>query len=55
MWITEIDGQAAGLLQCPLHTDYPRHEASVGIPDAVRIDYLLGGAHYGQKAVACRR
>lgn len=48
MWIAEIDGQAGGLLQCYLHTDYPQHDASVGIPAAVGIDYLVGGAHRGQ-------
>lgn len=48
MWITEIHGQAGGLLQCYLHADYPQHDASVGIAAAVGIDYLLGGAHRGQ-------
>lgn len=48
MWITEIHGQAGGLLQCYLHADYPQHDASVGIAAAVGIDYLLGGAHCGQ-------
>ena len=48
MWIAEIDGRPGGLLQCYLHTDYPEHDASVGISAAVGIDYLLGGTHRGQ-------
>lgn len=48
MWIAEIDGHAGGLLQCYLHADYPQHDAIVGIPAAVGIDYLLSGAHRGQ-------
>lgn len=48
MWIAEIDDQVGGLLQCYLHAHYPLHDASIGIPAAVGIDYLLGGAHRGQ-------
>ncbi len=42
MWIVEIDSRPAGLAQHYRHDDYPEHDAAVGIPDAVGIDYLLG-------------
>ena len=48
MWIAEIDGEPAGLLQCYRHADYPDHDAAIGIGRAVGIDYLLGGAHRGR-------
>jgi len=48
MWIAEVDGEPAGLLQHYRHTDYSEHDASVGVPNAVGIDYLLGGRHRGR-------
>lgn len=48
MWIVEIDNEAAGLFQCYLHVDYSEQDACVAIPDAVGIDYLIGGAHRGR-------
>lgn len=48
MWIVEIEGLPAGLLQCYHHVDYPEHDERVGIPDAVGIDYLIGDAHRGR-------
>lgn len=48
MWIGEVDGEAAALLQSYLHSDYPQHDARVGVPDAVGIDYLVGGRHRGR-------
>lgn len=41
MWVAMIDGVAGGLLQCYRHADYADHDASVGLPEAVGIDYLL--------------
>ena len=48
MWIVEIDRSDAGLLQSYRHVDHPEHDAAVGIPRAVGIDYLLGAAHRGR-------
>lgn len=48
MWIVEVDGVRAGLLQSYWHRDYPAHDASLGIADAVGIDYLIGGSHRGR-------
>lgn len=57
MWIIEIDGRSAGLAQHYKHEDYyPDHDAAVGIPDAVGIDYLLAadfaGRGLGPRALA---
>ena len=49
MWIAEIDGAAAGLLQSYLHTDHSEHDTAVGLLDAVGIDYLLGASHRGRR------
>jgi RimJ/RimL family protein N-acetyltransferase/catechol 2,3-dioxygenase-like lactoylglutathione lyase family enzyme len=48
MWIAEVDGEPAGLLQHYRHTDYSAHDAAVGVPNAVGIDYLLGARHRGR-------
>ena len=48
MWIAQVDGDSAGLLQDYRHTDHSAHDAAVGVPDAVGIDYLLGGRHRGR-------
>ncbi len=48
MWILEIDGEPAGLFQHYLHRDYPAHDAAVGIPNAVGIDYLLSDPYRGR-------
>ncbi|MEO1055444.1 MAG: GNAT family N-acetyltransferase [Actinomycetota bacterium] len=48
MWIVEINGEPAGLFQCYRHDDYNETDAAVGVPDAVGIDYLIGGAHRGR-------
>ncbi len=48
MWIAEVDGDRAGLLQHYRHSDYSAHDAAVGVPNAVGIDYLLGGPHRGR-------
>ncbi len=52
MWIVEIDGEPAGLLQHYRHVDYPAHDAVVGVPDAVGIDYLIGSQHRGRGLAA---
>lgn len=49
MWIAEIGGHAAGLFQCSLHVEYPQHDMSLGVPDAVGIDYLLEGAGFTRR------
>jgi len=48
MWVVEVDGRPAGLAQHYLHADHPAHDAAVGIPDAVGIDYLLDVDHAGR-------
>ncbi len=48
MWVIEVGGRPAGLAQHYLHADYPEHDAAVGIPHAVGIDYLLGADFAGQ-------
>ncbi len=48
MWIAEVDGEPAGLLQSYRHSDYNATDIAVGVPNAVGIDYLLGGAHRGR-------
>jgi RimJ/RimL family protein N-acetyltransferase len=48
MWIAEVDGDAAGMLQSYLHAEYSAHDVAVGVPNAVGIDYLLGGRHRGR-------
>ena len=48
MWIAEIDGADSGLLQSYLHVDYPEHDESVGLADAVGIDYLIASQHRGR-------
>lgn len=48
MWVAEVDGEPAGLLQCYRHGDHAEHDVAVGISRAVGIDYLLGPAHRGR-------
>ena len=48
MWIVEVEGVAAGLLQSYRHSDYPEHDTAVGVPDAAGIDYLLADSHRGR-------
>ncbi len=48
MWIVEVGGEAAGLAQHYLHADQPDHDRSVGIDDAVGIDYLLADGFAGR-------
>lgn len=48
MWIAEIDAGDVGLLQSYRHVDYPDHDASVAIADAVGIDYLITGRYRGR-------
>jgi len=48
MWIAEVDGDAAGLVQQYRHSDYSAHDAAVGVSNAVGIDYLLGSRHRGR-------
>jgi len=48
MWIADVDGEPAGMLQSYHHVDYPATGAAVGLPDAVGIDYLLGSRHRGR-------
>ena len=45
MWVAEGDGVAAVLFQCYRHRDYNDHDAAVGIPDAVGVDYLVNADH----------
>lgn len=47
MWILEVDGIAAGLLQSYRHVDHSLHDAAVGIAGAVGIDYLIGSTYRG--------
>lgn len=49
MFVVEVDGEPAGMLQCYRHRDHPVHDELVGVPDAVGIDYLLGAAHRGRR------
>ena len=46
LWVPEIDGHAAGMLQCYCH-DAALDEV-VGVPDAVGIDYLLAEPFRGR-------
>ena len=46
MWIPEIDGVPAGMLQCYAH-DAALDEV-VGVPDAVGIDYLIAAPFRGR-------
>ena len=48
MWIAEIDGESAALLQSYRHVDHPATDAVVGVADAVGIDYLIGADHRGR-------
>jgi aminoglycoside 6'-N-acetyltransferase len=48
MWIGEIAGADAGLLQNYMHAGYPDHDECVGIVGAVGIDYLIAGEHRGR-------
>jgi aminoglycoside 6'-N-acetyltransferase len=48
MWVVEVDGDSAGLIQSYRHFDYPDHDAAVGVADAVGIDYFLAGTHAGR-------
>jgi aminoglycoside 6'-N-acetyltransferase len=48
MWIVEVDGAPAGVLQSYRHRDYPEHDAAVGIADACGIDYFLSVAYTGR-------
>lgn len=48
MWIVEIDGVPAGLLQHYRHADHPDHEAAVGVDDAIGIDFLLSEEFAGR-------
>jgi RimJ/RimL family protein N-acetyltransferase len=48
MWIAEVDDEPAGLFQSYRHADHPEHDAAVGVPDAVGIDYLIGGLYRGR-------
>jgi RimJ/RimL family protein N-acetyltransferase/catechol 2,3-dioxygenase-like lactoylglutathione lyase family enzyme len=48
MWVAEVDGEPAGLLQSYRHDDYAEHDIAVGVPNAVGIDYLLGARHRGR-------
>ncbi|HUS42108.1 MAG TPA: GNAT family N-acetyltransferase [Ilumatobacteraceae bacterium] len=48
MWIADVDGEPAGLLQHYRHVDHSAHDAAVGVPNAVGIDYLLGSRHRGR-------
>ncbi|MGI9645793.1 MAG: GNAT family N-acetyltransferase [Ilumatobacteraceae bacterium] len=48
MWIVEVDAAPAGLAQSYRHVDHSDHDAAVGVPDAVGIDYLIGADHRGR-------
>jgi len=48
MWVVDVDGEPAGLLQHYRHADHPAHDAAVGIDDAVGIDFLLSSAFAGR-------
>ncbi len=48
MWVVEIEGEPAGLVQHYRHADHPEHEAAVGIELAVGIDFLLSAAFVGR-------
>lgn len=48
MWIGQIDGESAALLQSYAHSDYSAHDVAVGVADAVGIDYLIGASHRGR-------
>ncbi|MFW2381198.1 MAG: GNAT family N-acetyltransferase [Acidimicrobiales bacterium] len=48
MWIVEVDGVPAGLLQSYRHSDHAETDALIGIERAVGVDYLLAGSHRGR-------
>lgn len=48
MWVAEVDGEPAGLVQSYLHADHPEHDLVVGLADAIGIDYLVGATHRGR-------
>lgn len=48
MWILEIDGNPAGMLQCYRHVDHPETDEVVGVADAAGIDYLLAAPVRGR-------
>lgn len=48
MWVVEIGGEPAGLMQHYRHEDYPEHDEAVGIADAVGIDFLLSEEFAGR-------
>ena len=48
MWIGQIDGASAALLQSYAHSDHSAHDVAVGVADAVGIDYLIGASHRGR-------
>jgi aminoglycoside 6'-N-acetyltransferase len=48
VWIVEIDGAPAGLLQSYRNRDYPATDAAVAIADAAGIDYFLASDFTGR-------
>ena len=42
VFVIELAGQPAGLIQCYRHADYADWDRAVGIPAAAGIDYLIG-------------
>jgi aminoglycoside 6'-N-acetyltransferase len=57
LFIVEVDGRAAGLIQRYRHDDNPEWDAAVGVPSAAGIDYLIGepdlvGRGIGTAAIA---
>ena len=48
MWILDIDGASAGMLQCYRHADDAETDEVVGVADAVGVDYLLASPFRGR-------
>lgn len=48
VFVVEIDGAPAGMVQCYRHADFPETDEVVGVPDAVGIDYLLAEGFRGR-------
>lgn len=56
VFVINIDGVPAGLIQCYRHADYPEWDTDVGVENAAGADYLIGepilvGRGHGSAAI----
>lgn len=49
IYVIQVDGKPAGIIQCYRHADYPDYDQEVGIERAAGIDYLIGNVDYAGK------